>query len=111
MRYAVRITTQDDDRRDLKVFDELARAERRFNYARMLMHQVPGESIDARVLHRLENLLTVDSIERVELHECSTGENRDAAKQVEAGQSKLLKWIDIDHPWADIIEELKREGV
>ena len=110
MRYAVWIISQDDSSHaDLKVFESLTQADRWFHHAWMLMYQVPGDSIDAKVIHRLEKELKIDSIERVELHECSDGDAREVKKQVQAGQSKLLKWRDIDHPWGEILEELKRE--
>ena len=110
MTFTVCIVTQDGDE-NLKVFASPEEAERRFRAAWLLLredaeHPPPGECLNPEVVHRLRSFVQVESIERVEFHECQASAPRDAAQEVREGRSRLRHWRDFDEPLGEIIEEL-----
>ena len=110
--YVVRIITQDSVE-DLKVFSNFPEADRRLRAAWFwLLKQERGgdplwdPSRDPALIERIEDLLKLDSVERVELHECQAGDPREAANEVRNQRSMLLHWRDVEDPYGDLIADL-----
>jgi hypothetical protein len=100
--FAVRIVTQDGDE-DLKVFDRLDKADRRFNQAWiLLLEDAVSPRMSPERVRMIRRQLGMESVERVELHECRGSSPTDAAREVRGKRSSLRKFYDFDQPFGEL---------
>jgi hypothetical protein len=110
MSFVVRILTHDDGV-DFKVFSEHTKAQDWFNAAWILICAEAVDSpfaglTDPEKLRRVRDLIGIDSIERVELHECRPSIPSDAVAEVRNERSLVRAWRSIEEPYGDLIYSL-----